>query len=557
MSASAAIDRDNVSNLKLNNETSFESNLSIATRKDMPILNDILNKGLAKISEEQKKVIKERWMIFEQKSILENEFFWIILFSILFVITIIIFAIITWNRTLKKKVEQKTKELQESEKRFKALAEYSTDIIMRFDKNYRHLYVNPAVKQITDLTLKEFIGKTSRELDFPDYLSEKLEKGIDRVFNKKASHDFEFEYKDRWYNLSLMPEFSEKNEKKYVSAVITSARDITQLKKTQQKIKYQSFHDSLTGLYNRTYYNNKLSYYKKEKHLPLGFVLADINGLKLTNDILGHIKGDKLIKVIANILKESSSKKDLVVRIGGDEFLILVPNTDKKEIKKIHSKIKKKCENTKDSPIKPSVAIGCCIKYKSDKSFDTVFKEAEDKMYENKMSESENTHNTILDSLKDIIFEKTDETYEHIEFLKQKCIELGNALNLSETKMDSLKLLAESKDLGKIGLNNSHEKEDRHIEIGYKIAKSSSKLNQISDAILAHHEKWDGTGYPKGLKGKEIPLNARIIYIVEFYYKLVKKEGIEKEKDIVKKIKEKSGKLFDPEIAEVFIKEVL
>ncbi|MGM0380233.1 MAG: transporter substrate-binding domain-containing protein, partial [Bacillota bacterium] len=219
MSASAAIDRDNISNLKLNNETSFESNLSIATRKDMPILNDILNKGLAKISENQKKVIKERWMIFEEKSILENKFFWIILFSILFIITIIIFTIITWNRTLKKNVKQKTKELQESEKRFKALAEYSTDIIMRFDKNYRHLYVNPATKKITDLSLDKFIGKTSRQLDFPNYLSRRLEKSIDKVFNSKYSHNFEFKYKEKWYNLSLMPEFSKINEKKYVSAV--------------------------------------------------------------------------------------------------------------------------------------------------------------------------------------------------------------------------------------------------------------------------------------------------------------------------------------------------
>ncbi|MGM0380218.1 MAG: diguanylate cyclase domain-containing protein, partial [Bacillota bacterium] len=371
------------------------------------------------------------------------------------------------------------------------------------------------------------------------------------------SHNFEFKYKEKWYNLSLMPEFSKINEKKYVSAVITSARDITQLKKTQQKIKYQSFHDPLTGLYNRAYYNNKLSHYKKDKQLPLGFILADINGLKLTNDILGHIKGDKLIKVIANILNESSSKKDLVVRIGGDEFLILVPNTDKKEIKEIFSKIKKRCRETKDAPIKPSVAIGSCIKYKSEKSFDTVFKEAEDEMYENKMIESENTHNTIVDSLKDMIFEKTEVTHEHVKRLRQISIKLGKAMNLSEAKLNSLKLLAEYKDLGKIGLNNSYKREDKHVEIGYKIAKSSSKLNQISDAILAHHENWDGTGFPKGLKGKEIPLIARIMHISEFCYRLIKKEGIENKEEIIKRIKEKSGKSLDPEIVEVFIKKIL
>ncbi len=340
MSAAAAIDRDKISNLIVNTETPYEFNLSIATNKEIPILNKILNKGLSQITENEKKAIKLKWLPFENKRIIDNKYFWLVLFLVIASLIIII-SIMLWNYSLKEAVENKTKELKksklelekqnsrlekatkmlkESEKRFEALSKYSTDIISRYSSDLKHLYVNPAIRKITKLGPDEFIGKTFSELGFPENLVKKWKSAIKTVFETELPYESEFKINNYYFHWSLMPEFSHhgKDGDTYVSAVITSARDITQMKKTEKEIEYKSYHDELKGLNNRAYFNENLNAYSKNSNFPLGIILADLNTLKITNDTFGHIEGDRLLKKVADIFKASCEYKALISRIGGD-----------------------------------------------------------------------------------------------------------------------------------------------------------------------------------------------------------------------------------------------
>lgn len=592
MSAVAAIEKDNISNLIVNSETSYESNLSIATTKKYPILNKILNKGLAQISNDEKQTIIEKWIPFERKEIFDNKYFWFFVFALAIILISSIIFIIIWNNTLQRAVDEKTlelknkniklreatKKLKESEKRFEALSKYSTDIIARFDSNLRHLYVNPAIKKITNLSVNDFIGKRCSELDFPLEIAIKWENALRKVFKTKKPQEIEFQIYEYYYHWLLMPEFSDDKKEKsnYVSAVITSGRDITERKKTEEEIEYKSYHDELTGLKNRAYFNKMLYEYTKEKNLPLGIILADLNGLKITNDTLGHHEGDRLLKKVANIFKEACkgecNNNSLISRIGGDEFLILLPNKNKKQVRKLCSNIKKLCLNSKKDPIKPSVALGYSVKKDDHSNFQVLFKKAEDNMYENKMYESESANNSILNSLETMLRETTNETLEHSTRLRGMAIGIGKELGLSDQELNALSSLADLHDLGKIAISeeilskpgplseSEWKKMKRHPELGFKIANSSPKLSQIAEGILSHHERWDGKGYPQGLKGEDIPLLARIITIVDSYDVMTNgrpyKKPLTKE-EAIQELKDCSEKQFDKKLVDIFINKVI
>jgi len=594
MSASASIDRDNLSNLIVNTETPYESNLSIATRDDWPILNDILNKGLAQISESERQNIKSKWIPFERRSIFENPYFWIAMGSVIILLVLIIIIVTTWNNSLKKAVKEKTSALEESKKqllkeieerkitakaleksrkRFRALAKYSTDIIIRFDSDLKCLYANPAIQGIIDEDAENLIGLTLKNMGLSKNLSNILEEAIDSVFKNEKPNNVELSLGERWYHWSLMPEFSEeKTSSNRVSAVITSARDITERKLIEEKIRYKSYHDELTGLHNRAYFNEKLEQINNEEYMPLSMILADLNGLKITNDTLGHKAGDQLLIRISRILEATCREEDIIARIGGDEFVILLPNTKKEITREICNRIKEACKLSPKDPIKPSVALGYATKKNVSKDIEVVFKIAEDHMYHNKMFESESSNTTIIESLETLLRETTNETLEHSQRIKTMATAMGKVLNLSKEEINELSSLADLHDLGKVAIPKEilqkkesltiedWERIKRHPELGFKIANASSKLTQIGNGILSHHERWDGTGYPHGLAKEEIPLLARIISVVDAYDVMTSgrpyKKAISPSKAI-QELKDCSGSQFDPKLVDLFINKVL
>ena len=449
MSASATIERDNITNLVVNVETPYESSLSIATRNDWPMLSTIFNKGLAQISQQERKEIEQRWMPLQKKNLFENRYFWFGLLTLLLGLSIIIIVISIWNASLKKAVKEKTKALEVS----------------------------------------------------------------------------------------------------------------------TQELLYKTYHDELTGLYNRVYFSEILEEIQS-KPLPLSIIVADLNCLKITNDTFGHEAGDKLIINMAKLIQSNIEEGHIACRIGGDEMIVIMPETDARKSLDILAKIKQATISSKEEPIRPLVALGAATKINEDESFSRLFKRAEEKMYENKMDESEYTYDKVIGSFKKAILENEYESPEHYERLKALCLELGYAMNLDKEDLDALALLSDLHDIGKAGLDkeillkegplthDEWEKIKRHPELGFKIVSSSVKFSHVGKGILAHHEHWDGKGYPQGLKGEEIPLIARIFAVVEAYDVMTHKRPYKKtftKNEAILELKNCSGTQFDSRVAEVFI----
>ncbi|MDC7228447.1 MAG: PAS domain S-box protein [Spirochaetales bacterium] len=365
------------------------------------------------------------------------------------------------------------------------------------------------------------------------------------------------------YSCSLIPDI--RNEGEGLALIF---RDITEEKKKQDEVAFLSFHDSLTGLYNRAFMDAELRRLDTARQLPLSIIIGDVNGLKLVNDVFGHEDGDQLLKTIGEIITNCCRDEDVISRWGGDEFSIILPATNQKTADKICERIKKQCEQPNDTQIIPSIALGAASKTNIDENLSEIMREAEDRMYRQKLLDDRSVRSDIISSLKNSMFEKSFETEEHTKRMLKITENFGKFLKLPSNKQSDLNLLAIMHDMGKIAIPsrilgkteklNAEDWEEikRHPEAGYRIAQSSQELSSIADEILSHHERWDGNGYPRGLKGKEIPELSRIISIVDTYDVMtsgrVYKEGVS-HTDALKEIGDCAGGQFDPEYAEKFI----
>ena len=362
-----------------------------------------------------------------------------------------------------------------------------------------------------------------------------------------------------------------------IHGILINFHDITESKRRENKILYLSYHDTLTGLYNRAFFDEEKARLDTGRQLPISIIMGDVNGLKLTNDAFGHNEGDKLLIAIAQILKTSCRKEDIIARIGGDEFCILLPHTFSDIAQSICERIKKLCKgyNIKTPgglAIQPNISLGYATKTTESKHIDSIQKDAEDFMYKRKLLEYKRTHGSIISSIKATMNETGQETEEHSERMIKLSRALGHEMNLSEQELVDLDLLSTLHDVGKIcihkkilsksgKLSDEEWKEiKKHPEMGCRIAQSSSELTRIAQCILYHHERWDGGGYPSGIAGEDIPLLSRIIAVVDAYDAMTQDRPYRKalSKEIaVSEIELNAGTQFDPAIARIFIEKVL
>jgi diguanylate cyclase (GGDEF)-like protein len=303
-------------------------------------------------------------------------------------------------------------------------------------------------------------------------------------------------------------------------------------------------------------------------------IIGDINGLKLINDALGHAEGDKMIVEIAGILKKFTRKGDILARTGGDEFSILLPRTSSEETYELIKKINAACREhkTKSEIYYTSISMGYATKTAESEHIGVKIKEAEDNMYKRKLLEHKSLHSSLISSIKTTMLEKDFGTEEHAERLVLLSNALGRVLNISTEQMDELELLSTLHDIGKIVVEDKilnkrgalnlveWEQMKKHPEVGYRIAMASPELIPIADYILSHHERWDGTGYPQGLAGEEIPLLCRILAITDSYDAMTQnrpyRKAMTREK-AAREIQKNAGTQFDPHIAEIFVNVVL
>ncbi|MEW5897748.1 MAG: HD domain-containing phosphohydrolase [Bacillota bacterium] len=347
-------------------------------------------------------------------------------------------------------------------------------------------------------------------------------------------------------------------------------QDITERKEMEERLKYLSLHDPLTGLYNRAYFEQEMRRTEDDRNVPVGIIVCDVDGLKLVNDSLGHEKGDALLAATAAAIKSAFRKGDMIARIGGDEFAALLPKTDRAAVESACSRIRKAvAEHNAACPELPlSISIGFAVASGGPVDLDRLPREADNNMHREKLHRTTSTRSAIVQALTKALEARDHLTEGHAERLQELVAALAADLGLPEYKIADLRLLARFHDIGKVGipdrilfkpgsLTPEEIKEmQRHCEIGYRIALSIPDLAPIAEYIRKHHEWWNGKGYPLGLKGEEIPLECRILAIADAYDAMTSDRPYRRKmrpEEAVAELKKWAGIQFDPRLVERFV----
>ncbi len=446
------------------------------------------------------------------------------------------------------------------------IVESIEDAVLILSPENRIIDLNIAAKKVFDITTKDIIGKNVSKI-FPDIdINEILNKNHSRsrkeiqIKKKKTTH---------YYDLSISDIMDIHNN--LIGKAIV-ARNITDRVKSEEEVKYLGFHDSLTGLYNKAYFEEEIKRFDTPRQFPLSIIIGDVNGIKIINDTFGQREGDLLLCNFARIFEDCFRKGDIITRWGGDEFAVLLPRTSRKDAEAVIGRIRGAIKDYPDKKIPLSIALGLATKEHPDVNIKEIIIEAEDNMYRRKLIEKKSISSSIISSLERTLLEKSYETEKHAKRLSKLAQSLGKAVDLPENVLNDLALLASLHDIGKIAIpeeillkkdkltGEEWEIIKKHPMIGHNIAKTSTHISHIADAILHHHEWWDGTGYPQRLKVEQIPITSRIINIVDAYDVMINGRPYKKKMsndEAITELRRCSGTQFDPGLVEIFINKVL
>jgi diguanylate cyclase (GGDEF)-like protein/PAS domain S-box-containing protein/putative nucleotidyltransferase with HDIG domain len=471
-------------------------------------------------------------------------------------------------------LEIANRELRENKDRLRLILDSAAEAIYGVDTNGVCTFANTSCVKILGFdSTGDLIGQNMHSLIHYKYtdgrpmpsseckMSIALSKGLgahndDEYFYRKDSSSFPVEY-------FSYPQFI---NDEMVGAVVTFM-DITERRKSIDRIEYLSQHDSLTGLYNRSFFDAELSRFDKSRNLPISIITGDVNGLKMTNDVFGHAAGDQLLKTVAEEMKNICRSDEIIARTGGDEFAILLPSTSHEQSLKIMERIRKAVSGAKALALKGSISLGSGTKTRPEQNIFETLETAENWMYRDKTLNRKNTQSDMLDTLVSSLHDNYPDEKQHAQRVSQLCRDLAVTMNLTPDDVKKVSDAGYLHDIGKIVLDPEIFKRDhelslqeqnelhQHPIVGYRILNSFEETADLAEIVLAHHEFWDGNGYPKKIRGGEIGVLARILALAQYYDVITNDYHFQAltHKKAMQKIRELSGKRFDPDVVEAFI----
>jgi diguanylate cyclase (GGDEF)-like protein/PAS domain S-box-containing protein len=427
------------------------------------------------------------------------------------------------------------------------------------------LYVSPSIKTVLGYEPEAIAGRSAFDLIHPDDVErtkDRFQRGASRLTLGRM------EFRCRHANGHYI--WLESVGNFVTGRVVVSSRDISNRKEMEEQLRFLSLFDSLTGLYNRNYFEQEMERLDSGRSNPVGVIVCDVDGLKLYNDTLGHVAGDQLLREIAGIIRDCFRSSDVVARIGGDEFAVLLPNTSLCYVDEVSRRVRDAvAEYNKNHQLLPlSISLGYSVRETMAETMASVLRQADDDMYREKLHRSQSVRSAVSQILRKALETKDFMADGHGRRLETYAVALARRMGLAEHRISELRLLAQYHDIGKVGirdqilfkpgpLTEAEKKEiQRHCETGHRIARSAPDLAPIADWILKHHEWWNGQGYPFGIKEEAIPMECRILAIADAYDAMVTdrpwRSALSQEAAFAE-LQAFRGVQFDPQLVDVFL----
>jgi len=464
------------------------------------------------------------------------------------------------------------RELVHSRDLMRYIIEHNRSAVAVHDKELKYLYVSQ--RYIDDYRVKEkdIIGKHHYDV-FPD-LPEKWREVHRRALRGEISSAEKDLYIREdgtadWTRWECRPWYEGDGS---IGGIILYTEVITERIRIENELMYLSYHDHLTGLHNRRYFEEELENMDREENLPLSVIMCDVNGLKLVNDSFGHDAGDHLLHKAAETIRKVCRDGDIIARIGGDEFIILLPITSADETVEIANNIKELASKEMVANVELSISYGYDTKASDRQSMVEIIANAENHMYRHKLYERSSIRSKTVDLIMNALFEKSKREASHSKRVSNICSGIASEVGLDKDAVSQIKIAGLIHDIGKIGIDENilnktgrlipdeRSEIEKHPEIGWRLLSSTNEFSELAQFVLNHHEKWDGSGYPHGIKGEAIPIEARIIAIADAYDAMTSKRSYQESmsmEEAVEELRRCSGTHFDPAIVQVFLNRVL
>lgn len=469
---------------------------------------------------------------------------------------------------LQELVAARTSELHEMKEKYKRMLDDLPALVCEYLPDATLTYVNKGYSRFFGESKEEIVGKKFLEFIDPELRSKAIRSMT--FLSPEQSANVTVDMMERngekvwteWRNRAIFDEHG--NAVQHYSIGL----DITERKKAEQRLVFLGYHDYLTGLYNRRFFEEEMKRLDRARNLPLTIVMADVNGLKLVNDSFGHLEGDQLLKNVAASMRNGFRADDILARIGGDEFAVILPNTCMDTAEQIVMRAKEQVKQFSDTRILHSVSFGFATKTSEEEDLHEVFTAAENIMYRHKVYESASMRSKIVGLIMNSLFEKSKREMDHSRRVGELAAAIAAKMSFTDEEIEEIRIAGFVHDIGKIGVQEKILNKDgrltiqewvemkKHPEAGRRILSSVDEFKALADLVVAHHERWDGKGYPNGLRAEEIPIEARIITVADSYDAMTSertyRSSMNRDKAI-EEIKKNAGRQFDPVVVEAFL----